>query len=224
MGVETMQQEVTGLVLAGGMGRRMQGTDKGLVLLGGRAMVSYVIDVLRVNVAEVVVNANRNEQAYADYGVRVVADSIEGYQGPLAGIEAGMSVSQTPWIYTCPCDSPLQSSALLPHMWQQMQSQLADNDPDLRIGLASDGERTQPVFSLLHTSLLPSLRSYLQSGERKIDKWFAEHKMITIDCREYTDSFFNVNTEQEKSKLEEMLPAGNRKEPPAGSSSHRSKN
>ena len=130
-----------------------------------------------------------------------------------------MSAAKTPWIYTCPCDSPLQSSALLPHMWQQIQSRLSRNDSSIRIGMASDGERTQPVFSLLHTSILPSLRSYLQSGERKIDRWFAEHKMLTIDCSEYADSFFNVNTEQEKSQLEEML-ISSRKEPPP----NRSKN
>jgi len=205
MSIETIQQDVTGLVLAGGMGRRMQGTDKGLIDLGGREMVSYVIDTLHANVAEVIVNANRNDQAYAKYGVRVVADSIEGYQGPLAGIEAGMSAATTPWIYTCPCDSPLQSNALLPHMWERVQARLADNDACIFIGVASDGERTQPVFSLLHNSLLLSLREYLQSGERKIDRWFAKHEMITIDCREYADSFFNVNTKDEKLQAEEML-------------------
>ncbi len=204
---ETMRKSVTGLILAGGMGRRMQGSDKGLVLLHGHEMVAWVIGALQSNVAEVIVNANRNEAAYTNYGVRVIADSIEGYQGPLAGIEAGMSAATTPWIFTCPCDSPLQSGELLPHMWRQLQAQLSE-DADVRIGLASDGKRTQPVFSLLHTSLLPSLRSYLQSGERKIDRWFEQHKMMTIDCSEYADSFVNVNTEQEKALLEDRLKSG----------------
>ena len=204
MSIETIQQDVTGLVLAGGMGRRMQGSDKGLVRLNGQEMVSYVIDALQANVAEVIVNANRNEQAYASYGARVIADSIEGYQGPLAGIEAGMSAAKTPWLFTCPCDSPLHSSELLPHMWDQMQTQLVD-DATIRIGLASDGVRTQPVFSLLHTSLLAHLRNYLQSGERKIDRWFAQHRMTTIDCSGYADSFVNVNTDEEKSRLEDRL-------------------
>lgn len=202
----TTQKDVTGLILAGGMGRRMQGTDKGLVSLAGREMVSWVIDALKANVAEVIVNANRNELAYKNYGVRVIADSIEGYQGPLAGVEAGMAAATTSWIFTCPCDSPMQSSELLPYMWKQVQAQLA-NDADIRIGLASDGQRTQPVFSLLHTSLLPSLREYLQSGERKIDRWFAQHSMTTVDCGEYADSFVNVNTDDEKLQLEEKLIA-----------------
>jgi len=202
-----MQRDVTGLVLAGGMGRRMRGTDKGLVRLAGREMVSYVIDALQSSVAEVIVNANRNEMAYTKYSVRVIADSIKGYQGPLAGIEAGMSAARTPWIFTCPCDSPMHSRDLLPFMWSSIQTELV-RDAGITIGLASDGERTQPVFSLLHTSLLPSLRSYLESGERKIDRWFAKHNMTTIDCSEYADSFVNVNTEQEKSQLEDRLNNG----------------
>lgn len=204
--LEQMRQQVTGLVLAGGMGRRMQGTDKGLVPLAGREMVAYVIDALRLNVAEVIVNANRNESDYARFGVRVIADSIEGYQGPLAGVEAGMFAAATPWLFTCPCDSPMHSTELLPHMWQQVQSQ-RDTNPDIMIGMASDGDRTQPVFSLLHTSLLPSLRSYLDAGERKIDRWFAQHTMITVDCSRFADSFVNVNTEQQKQALESRLGA-----------------
>lgn len=219
---EQLRQQVTGLVLAGGMGRRMQGTDKGLVSLAGREMVAYVIDALRVNVAEVIVNANRNESDYARFGVRVIADSIQGYQGPLAGVEAGMSAAATPWLFTCPCDSPMHSTELLPHMWRQVQTQ-RDTDPDVVIGMASDGDRTQPVFSLLHTSLLPSLRGYLDAGERKIDRWFAQHTMITVDCSRFADSFVNVNTEQQKQELESRLGADLASKDRSSSASSKSK-
>jgi molybdenum cofactor guanylyltransferase len=211
---ENTMQQVTGLILAGGMGRRMQGSDKGLVQLAGRVMVSWVIDALQDSVAEVIVNANRNQSEYCELGVKVVEDSIDGFQGPLAGVEAGMAAAKTPWIFTCPCDSPLQSTELLPTMWEALQQQTGsaagetganNSEPMIKIAMASDGERTQPVFSLLHTSLLPSLRDYLQSGERKIDRWFAMHRMMTIDCREFADSFINVNTEQEKHQLEDRL-------------------
>lgn len=214
MDTDNTKQQVTGLILAGGMGRRMQGSDKGLVQLAGRAMVSWVIDALQASVSDVIVNANRNQPAYNELGVKVVADSIDGFQGPLAGVEAGMAAATTPWIFTCPCDSPLQSTALLPYMWEELQAQsgLAADGSDgsitdsiVKIAMASDGERTQPVFSLLHTSLLPSLRDYLHSGERKIDRWFAMHRMVTIDCSNFADSFVNVNTEQEKHQLEDRL-------------------
>lgn len=193
--------QITGVILAGGMGRRMNGVDKGLVVLNGREMVSYVIDTLKPNVNEVVVNANRNIDAYEKFGASVVADSIEGYQGPLAGVEAGMSQAKTPWIFTCPCDSPIQSSLLLPFMWQQIKS------TDANIGLAFDGERTHPVFSLLQTNLLESLRAYLAAGDRKIDRWFEQHKLLTIDCSNYAASFVNINTEEELRNAEVQLNA-----------------
>lgn len=192
------REQITGVILAGGMGRRMNGVDKGLVDFAGREMVAHVIDALRPNVAEIVINANRNVDVYEKYGVTVVKDSIEGYQGPLAGVEAGMAGAATPWIFTCPCDSPMQSSALLPHMWQQIQA------TDATIGLAFDGERTHPVFSLLQTGLLASLRSYLANGDRKIDRWFAQHNLLTIDCSEYAASFMNINTEDERVSAESV--------------------
>lgn len=194
-------QQITAVILAGGMGRRMNGLDKGLVMLNDRPMISYVIDVLKPNVDEVLINANRNTEDYRQFGVDIVADSIEGYQGPLAGFEAGMSRAKTPWVFTCPCDSPMQSAELLPTMWQQIK------DTDANIGLAYDGERTHPVFSLLQVSLLPSLREYLAAGDRKIDRWFAQHQLLTIDCSELSDSFINVNTDEELVSAEKLLSA-----------------
>ena len=182
---------VTGVVLAGGMGRRMNGVDKGLVLLQQQAMAARVVDILKPNVSEVIINANRNLADYGKFGARVVADSIDGFQGPLAGFEAGMSAADTTWVFTCPCDSPKQSPALLPHMFQSVTQNNAD------IGVAFDGERPHPVFSLVKTALLQSLQAYLAEGERKIDRWFDQHNLLTVDCSQYAASFENINTEEE---------------------------
>jgi len=189
--------DITGVILAGGMGRRMQGADKGLVPVKGATMVSRVIDVLKLNVSEIVINANRNVESYKKYGYPVVSDSLEGFQGPLAGFEAGMSASTTAWVYTCPCDSPLQSSELLPYMFKEVVKD------DAEIGVAFDGNRTHPVFSLVRTDLLPSLQNYLRAGDRKIDRWFASHKLLTVECSNYKKSFVNVNTEEELTQLEQ---------------------
>lgn len=194
--MSTVSTSVTGVILAGGMGRRMNGADKGLVLLQQNEMISWVIKTLKPIVKDVVINANRNLSDYEKFDVRVVADSIEGFQGPLAGFEAGMSVAQTEWIYTCPCDSPMQSPDLLPHMFNAVVNSNAN------IGVAFDGDRTHPVFSLVKTELLPSLRAYLESGERKIDRWFEQHTLETVDCSDYAKSFVNINTEDELHKSE----------------------
>ncbi len=195
----SLATEVSAVVLAGGMGRRMDGVDKGLVELAGQPMVRYVVDVLSVNVTTILINANRNQERYQDFGTRVISDSIEGYQGPLAGVEAAMSAVQTNWLYTCPCDSPLQPTQLLPHLWRHV------NDAGAQIGMAHDGKRNQPVFSLIKVELLANLREYLQRGERKIDRWFETHDLLQVDCSEYARGFININTEAEKLQIEQEL-------------------
>lgn len=198
-----MNSSVTAVILAGGMGRRMDGLDKGLVLLQETEMIAWVIATLKPHVKEIIINANRNLGDYEKFGVKVVADSLEGYQGPLAGFEAGMAAASTQWIYTCPCDSPMQSPDLVSHMCKSVLEQQAD------IGVASDGQRTHPVFSLVRAELLPSLREYLNGGERKIDRWFAQHKLLTVDCSEYAASFRNINTIEELHSVEsEQGPHG----------------
>ncbi len=192
-----MSNTVTAVILAGGMGRRMDGADKGLVRLKQHEMISWVIDVLKPNVGEVIINANRNLADYEKFGVRVVRDSLEGYQGPLAGFEAGMSAATTEWIYTCPCDSPMQSPSLLPHIFESVNA-----SPETDIGVAFDGKRTHPVFSLVRTRLLPSLQSYLSAGDRKIDRWFDQHKLQQVDCSEFAQSFVNINTSEELEQAE----------------------
>lgn len=195
----TIRRDVTAVVLAGGMGRRMDGVDKGLAIVAGREMVDFVVDSLSKNVDHIIINANRNLSRYERYPVTVVSDSIEGYQGPLAGIEAGMSAASTEWIFTCPCDSPMHSEDLLPHMWTKVLAE------DSEIGVAHDGERTHPVFLLLRRDLLSSLRGYLGDGQRKIDRWFDKHRLATVDCSQYAQSFVNINTQEELALAEQYL-------------------
>jgi len=186
-----IRTSVTGLILAGGMGRRMNGADKGLVMLQQHQMVTWVVNVLQPNVHEIIINANRNISDYEKLQVKVVTDSIEGFQGPLAGFEAGLAAATTEWVFTCPCDSPMQSPELLPHMFNVATENNAE------IAVAFDGERTHPVFSLVRTELLDSLRTYLNAGDRKIDRWFDQHKLHTVDCSKFSQSFVNINTEEE---------------------------
>src|SRR5687768_5282571 len=97
---------VSGIVLAGGQGRRMGGVDKGLKLLRGKPMVEWVLERLAPQVGEIVINANQNIAQYARYGHRVVSDEISGFAGPLAGLHAGLKAAAHELIVTVPCDSP----------------------------------------------------------------------------------------------------------------------
>lgn len=191
--------DITAVILAGGRGERMGGIDKGLVPLGGRPMVQYVIEALRRQVGHILINANRNQAQYAALGYDVVPDELGGYPGPLAGMASAMRIAKTPYVMTAPCDSPLVVAQLVQRLYAALMRERAD------ISTAHDGQRLHPVFALLRRDLLPSLEAYLASGERKIDRWFARHRLAVADCSDLAESFLNVNDPQERLALEVKL-------------------
>lgn len=198
------REEVTALVLAGGRATRMGGTDKGLVPLAGRPMIAWVLDAIAPQVARVLVNANRNLDAYAGFGFDVVGDVQPGFLGPLAGLATGMSHADTEFVITAPCDSPLVARDLVDRLYSACVAESAD------IAVAYDGQRLQPVFALARTSLRGDLEDWLASGERKIDRWFARHDTTRVDLSDRADTFINVNKPEERDALEARLQEGNR--------------
>jgi molybdopterin-guanine dinucleotide biosynthesis protein A len=190
---------VTGLVLAGGLGRRMGGEDKGLVPLAGRPMVEHVLDALRPQVGTILVNANRNRERYAQYGYPVVADTLDGFLGPLAGVLSALPHVTTEFVVTVPCDAPLVAPDLVRRLYSACVSQEAD------LAVASDGERQQPVFLLLRARLAPVLQAYLVAGGRKIDAWFEQVRVAEADFSDQPDTFVNVNDPGERERVESRL-------------------
>ena len=189
--------DITAAVLAGGRARRMGGKDKGLVEVAGLPMVAHTIEALRSQAVEIIVNANRNADTYrAITGCRVVADTVGGFAGPLAGMASALEASATRLLLTAPCDSPLVASDL----GRRLHAAL-DRD-EAEIAVAHDGARMQPVFALLTRALLPDLLAFLRSGERKIDAWYATRRTVTADFSDILDMFLNVNTPQERDRLE----------------------
>lgn len=190
---------ISGVLLAGGRATRMGGTDKGLLMLAGRPMAAHVAERLRPQVDELIINANRNADAYAAYADRVVADTMTGYLGPLAGLLAGMSVARGDWLVTSPCDSPFVPDDLVARMVRARQADSAD------LAVAHDGERRQPVFLLVAAALRDDLQSWLADGGRKIDAWFARHRVADVDCSDCPDTFLNINTPEERAAIEARL-------------------
>jgi molybdenum cofactor guanylyltransferase len=187
-------KDVTGLVLAGGMGRRMDSRDKGLVEFRGLSMTQHAITRLLPQVNALLINANRNIETYAAFGHRVVSDDVGGFAGPLAGLHAGMRATTMSLIVTVPCDSPFLPLDLVARLCDAMQRESAD------ITVASTSGQLQPVFALYKTSLLPSLEQFLTDGGRKIDKWYEQHKTVAVEFDD-EHSFANINT---MSELEEF--------------------
>ena len=192
--------DITAVVLAGGRARRMGGEDKGLIEVAGKPMVAHTIGALRGQAAEVVVNANRNAGAYsAITGCRVIADTVGGFAGPLAGMASALDASATRLLLTAPCDSPLVAPDLGPRLHAALARDRAE------IAVAHDGERMQPVFALLTCGVLPHLLAFLGTGERKIDTWYATRHTVSADFSDNLDMFLNVNTPQERDRLEQQL-------------------
>ena len=190
---------ITGLVLAGGLARRMGGMDKGLIELAGRPMVEHVLDALRPQVGSLLINANRNTERYAAYGHPVVSDTLQGFMGPLAGVLAALQRLTTEFLVTVPCDAPLVAPDLVGRLYEACVA----NDAD--VAVATDGRRQQPVFLLLRAGTAPSLEAYLAGGGRKIDTWFARLRIAEADLGDALDTFVNVNDPDERQRLEARL-------------------
>jgi molybdopterin-guanine dinucleotide biosynthesis protein A len=185
------RDDVTAIVLAGGMGRRMGGVDKGLVELAGRPMVAHVIDRLAPQVAGVIVNANQNVERYLDLAHAVVRDEISGFAGPLAGLHAGMSATATPYVVTVPCDSPFLPLDLVARLAAGLEAAGA------QLAVARTFDQPHPVFALVERSVLPHLASFLHGGGRKIDAWYATLRVTEVRFDDCADAFRNINTRDE---------------------------
>ena len=208
------RDDLTGLILAGGQGRRMGGRDKGLEPFAGRPLVAHVRERLAGRVAEVLINANRNAEAYAPLADRVIQDAEGGFQGPLMGIYSGLRAAATPWLLVVPCDTP----ALPRDLVDRTVAAVNQSPDECDIAVACDGERLHPVVALIRTALVEDLAAVLAEGERKIDRWYARHAWCRVDVSDCPDAFANLNTDDEKQRLERALseatsdPGGN-KEP-----------
>ena len=182
---------VTGIILAGGMGRRMGGVDKGLVPLAGRPMVEHVLTRLRPQVDDALINANQNLDRYAAFGVPVVADAIGGFAGPLAGLHAGMTAAHRDLVVTVPCDSPFLPDDLVARLLAGLVA------GDAQLAVARTFDQPHPVFALVRRALLPHLTAFLEGGGRKIDAWYATLPAVEVAFDDEADAFRNINTSDE---------------------------
>ena len=188
--------DVTGLVLAGGQGSRMGGVDKGLQEFRGRPMVAHVLERLAPQVAAVLVNANRNVERYAGFGHRVIADEIAGFAGPLAGFERGLAHATTPLLATAPCDSPFLPLDLVGRLRAALDAQRA------QLAVAKTGDQAHPVFTLMRRDVHDSLREFLASGQRKIDRWYASLAVVEVAFDDEAEAFLNIHPREELAGLE----------------------
>ncbi|MBU0603430.1 MAG: molybdenum cofactor guanylyltransferase MobA [Gammaproteobacteria bacterium] len=190
-----MSEAITGLVLAGGLGRRMGGVDKGLQAFRGEPMVAHVIRRLAPQVESLLINANQNIERYGAFGHPVVVDAIGGYAGPLAGLHAGLTACRTPLLVSSPCDSPFLPADLVARLHDALVRGGAE------LAVARTGAQVHPVFSLVHRHVLPGLTEFLDGGGRKIDYWYSALKVVEVAFDDQPDAFANINTLNELAAL-----------------------
>lgn len=193
------KKDITAVILAGGQGRRMGGQDKGLIEFDGRPIVELLIDQLNQQGIKIAINANRNLSTYQQYGYPVISDEMVDFQGPLAGFATAMKAVDTDYILTLPCDGPLLASDFVDSFIEAQSESHAD------ISVADDGERLQPVYALIKTDLLASLNTFLESGDRKIDRWYAQHEYARVDFSGQKYMFANINKPEDHSTLLEAV-------------------
>jgi molybdopterin-guanine dinucleotide biosynthesis protein A len=193
------REEITGLVLAGGRGSRMGGVDKGLQNHLGVPLALHALLRLQPQVGEAMINANRNLGAYESMGVPVWPDVQSDFPGPLAGVLVGLERCETPYLVTVPCDTPNFPLDLVERLARALETELAD------IAMAATRENgevmAQPVFCFLKAELLESLVKYLHDGQRKIDRWTAQHRVATV-LFDDASAFDNANTIEELQRLQ----------------------
>jgi molybdopterin-guanine dinucleotide biosynthesis protein A len=187
---------ITGVILAGGQGRRMGSVDKGLRELRGKAMAEWVIERFAPQVNEVLINANQNLDVYARFGYRVIPDEIGGFAGPLAGLQRGLSEASHPLVATAPCDTPFLPADLVLRLHAALH---ADN---AQLAVARTGDQPHPVFCVCRRDVLPHLTAFLQTGGRKIDAWYATLDVVEVAFDDQPEAFSNINTPAELSAFE----------------------
>ena len=201
--------DVVGVVLAGGLSRRMGGDDKALRRIGGRAILAHVIERIRPQVGELVLNANGDPGRFGEYGLPVAPDTVAGHAGPLAGVLTGLewAAANAPgcsWVATVPTDAPFLPGDLV----ARLLAAVADSGADM--ACAGSAGRAHPVCGLWPVRLRGELRRAMMEEEiRKVDFWTARYRVARADfSTDPLDPFFNANTPDDLAEAERLMAGG----------------
>ena len=197
---------VIGVLLAGGQSRRMGGGDKCLRPLGGRPILARIVERMRPQVRHLVLNANGDPTRFAAFGLPVTSDSVEDYPGPLAGVLAGLDwaalhAPDCPYVATVPTDAPFLPTDLVERMLAEMHRAGAN------LACAASGGQSHPVVGLWPVALCEDLRrAMVVEDVRKVDRWTARHRLVTVDFPAApVDPFMNVNRPEDLAEAERLL-------------------
>ena len=190
--------KISAVILAGGQGQRMDGRDKGLLVVKGKPLVAWLIERIQPQVDEIFISANRHHEQYAAFGYPVLQDTLTGFAGPLAGLGTALRAATNPLILCVPCDTPLLPTNLVARLYAGL---IIGNRP---IAVAQTGAQIHHAVMLCQRELSAHLEKFLASGERKVAYWQAQLQTSFVDFYE-TEAFMNINTPAEMDLLERKL-------------------
>ena len=182
-------ERLAAVILAGGLGRRMGGADKGLIAYQGRPLVEWALAALAPQVDELVISANRNPDAYAAYGHRVLPDTLPDFPGPLAGVLAALQSVTADWLVVVPCDTPHVPADLVARL------QNAARQEKVPLAIAADEARTHHTCFIVRTDQRDTLSAFLARGERAVRHWQAGLASTTVPFE--SAGFANLNQPQD---------------------------
>jgi molybdopterin-guanine dinucleotide biosynthesis protein A len=183
-----IRELATGLILAGGRGRRAGGRDKGLLLWRDRPLVAHVAERLAPQVGNLMVCCNRNPQHYRALGLKTISDRRAGFAGPLAGIEAAASALATPFLIVVACDTPLLPTDLVPRLLAPLLT-----DRRCEVSYASDGNQPQYLCAALSSASLAGVGRQLDEGPGAVRDYYASLQSAVVDFSDCPGAFCNLN-------------------------------
>lgn len=180
---------ITAIILAGGKSARMNGNDKGLLLLKDKPLYCHVIDKIKPQVNTIMINSNRNIALYQQTNYKVINDALPGFLGPLAGIYSGLINSQTIWNLVVSCDTPFLPTDLVTRLKQKAINHQA--------AYVFDGEKHHPTILLVRRELAEKIEQYLIQGDRKLMLFLQTIDAVAVDFSDEKQLFININTPQD---------------------------
>ncbi|MGR0185555.1 molybdenum cofactor guanylyltransferase MobA [Azospirillum aestuarii] len=200
---------IAGVLLAGGLSRRMGGGDKSLRTLGGRSILERIVATVRPQVGPLVLNANGDPARFAAFGLPVAADVVEGFAGPLAGVLTGMEWARANapgcrWLASFATDAPFIPGDLVARLVAAVERDGAD------LACARSDGQEHPVFGLWRVDLADDLRrAMVEEDMRKVDAWTARYRLAVADfATDPVDPFFNTNRPDDLAEAERLMAAG----------------
>jgi len=197
---------ILGVILAGGLARRLGGGDKALTEVGGRPLLAHAIERLSPQVDRIIINANGDPSRFDAFGLPVVADTVEGFAGPLAGVLAGMEWARAnapdcEWIVTVATDAPFFPEDLVARLFEAVSDDSAD------LACAESNGRAHPVFGIWPVRLADDLRHALVVEDiRKVDAWTGNHRLSKVSFpAPVVDPFFNINRPEDVAEAAQIL-------------------